>query len=58
MNAQVAGLEYAGCHCKRCDVEIEPADVVDVDVDGEYDDEGCARGRVNVKHVECPPDEA
>lgn len=54
---QRAGYQFDGWHCRRCHDEIQPNDEIDVDCDGEYDDEGVARDLTTVAHAVCPPED-
>jgi len=56
-DTQRAGWQYAGSFCATCDREIEEADVVNVDPDGDSTGDGGWIDLTVVKHVECPEDE-
>lgn len=55
---RVAGWQYAGTFCAKCEAEVNADDVVEVNEDGEPDEYGGWHDYSRIVHVECPPDEA
>ncbi len=56
MLPELAGPYNAGRFCRLCDAEIEANDMVFVDADADWDDDGW-RDRTMVWHEVCPPDD-